>query len=190
MITQTAIASFERLLESALLDHCGPLSDSGGTVRFLPSSATGDGAKNHRLLALSISTFMFRVVMLFDFSPAFLNAGALVKAADAVEPEIKTNAQHDAYPEFVNMVCGYVNRGLQATFRHSGMSTPFVLETGCQAYLSILEPDYVIRAEVALSDSQRMFAMLALCVADGVALDFRAETEAAADEAAGELELF
>lgn len=190
MITSTAIASFEHLLKNALLDHCALLSDSGCIVNFLPPAVNREIGKNHRLIAISISTYRFRVVTLFEFPPTLPIAHALSNGRSAPEPEIRANVSHDAYPEFVNMVCGYVNRGLQAKFRHSGMSTPFTLETGCQAYLSILDPDYVLRAEAAFSDSRQIFVMLAVCVADGVELDFQAEIGTAANESAGELELF
>lgn len=190
MITPTAVASFEHLLANALVEQGGLLSDAGCTVRFLAPSESGEIGKNHRLIAVSISAYCFRVVALFEFPPSSPGASGSSGGLPAAESDLRANASHDAYPEFANMVCGYVNRGLQARFRHSGMSTPFTLETGCQAYLSILDPACVIRAEAAFGDARWIFATLAVCVADGVELDFHAVIEAAASESAGELELF
>ena len=194
MIGANAVKSFERLLDRALHDHCSADPADRCVVKFLPLGAPPQlkpaEMANRRLISLGISSYLFRVVLLFDFASDPATRQYLARSARIDTPMLDGKALNDAYGEFVNMVCGAVNRGLHGEFRHSGMSTPFALESSCCNYLEILQPDAVLTATATINDDVQLRVIAALCGAADVELDFSIETAALAEANSGELELF
>lgn len=190
MISPKAAASIAWLFERALRENsvAGP-QDQCLVTRRPPAALPGDDAKK-QLVVLSISSYVFRIVALFVFDTNPQTAAHFAKLARSTNPHLQGQALSDAYAELVNMICGAVNRGLRADFRHSGMSTPFVLESSCAQYVSILNPSQTHAFEVVVNDGVRFQLIVCTCVAGGANLDFDVDRSAQEEEVSGELELF
>jgi hypothetical protein len=189
MITPDAIAAIHWLFEKSIRDHSLSGPDDLCEVAVLPDVTYSAGVNRH-LVALTISSYLFRIVALFDFGQDSATLAHLAKLTHSSESALEGQALDDAYAELVNMICGGVNRGLSAVFRHSGMSTPFVLESTCAGYLKILEPTRCSTFRVTINGSVRFDLLLSICLASDTTLDFSIDRDEAEGSAAGELELF
>lgn len=190
VISHSAAASIAWLFEKALRDHsvAGPENECAITVRTKGTPAPEDA--NHRLVILNISSYAFRIVTLFDFPTDRATVAHMAKIMRRGEEMLQGQTLLDAFEEFANMVCGAVNRGLSAKFRHVGMSTPFLLENTCASYVSIFKPTEVQAIEVAVGDTVRFQVLVCICVDNQTTLDFHVEREAHVEASSGELELF
>jgi hypothetical protein len=190
MISQSAKAGIEWLFEKAVRENS--VSGDGDTCVLTKLLADKEipSTTHQQLVVLSISTYLFRIVALFQFNDDALTNEHMVRMTRSLTPDLDEQALSDAYAELVNMVCGAVNRGLGVPFPHIGMSTPYILESSCANYAAALEPQYLQRYEVAINDSMRFNLTVCLCAGADIALDFRIDTYEAEEELAGELELF
>jgi hypothetical protein len=162
MISARATSSLDALFKQSILEH------GGETFSVTRETEMPVSDEEHSLLVLSISSYLFRIVALFDFAPP----------------------ARDADAELINMICGAVNRGLSTVFAHAGMSTPYVLESSCAQYLPLLEPDLTLHYAVQSGSSSRFNLAACLCVTSGTTLDFSLDLSAHEDASSGELELF
>jgi len=200
MISANAEASIERLFENAIRGNAA-LPDDRCRIDWrdgrAAAASAGNGAGNEtndannrrRLVALTVSTYLFRIVALFDFGGDPATAAHLARLSRSGKAVLAGQELHDACNELGNVICGEVNRGLSSRFRHAGMSTPFVLEGSCIEHLESLAPSAVWRAEVTVNDEVRFVADVCLCAGRDADLDFHIEPEQQL-ETAGELELF
>lgn len=190
MITQSAIAGIEWLFEKAVRENSvsGP-EDSCSLSKLAVAKEVKDNEKQH-LVVLTISSYLFRIVALFQFNKDQATIEHMARLSRSQTPELDEQALVDAYAELVNMVCGAVNRGLGTPFPHIGMSTPYALESSCANYMAALQPQYTQHYEVSVGDSVRFNLSLCLCAGADTSLDFRIDTYEAEEEASGELELF
>ncbi len=195
MITPRASNAIGWLFENAIREtsltqadgHCRivahpPLSDA--------TASTDDTVGPRRLVVLNISSYDFRIVALFDFACDGATVSHLAKTVRSEEGALQGQALDDAYAEFVNMICGSVNRGLCSQIQHSGMSTPFTLESSCARYLSLLNSEQVQHYAVTLTEEMHFRFWVCLSSAPQTTLDFDVPRTIAAEEASGELELF
>lgn len=192
MISRDAREAIEWLFDKAIhehslkdaADHCEIHLQTGGE-----GEREGNAATAH-LVVLNISSYLFRIVALFEFER---NGGMKTHLAGLLgldERSLNEQALCDAYAEFVNMVCGAVNRGLSACF-HAGMSTPFFLESACVDHVAILQPTEVRVLKVVINDTARFRLTLCIQVAHNETLDFRLERHQEQQvESNGELEFF
>lgn len=190
MITPDAIASIDRLFEKSIRDRSLAGPDDFCEVAIVPDVAPSAVEGKRHLVALTISSYLFRFVALFDFGRDAATLAHLAKLAHSPESALEGQALADAYAELVNMICGGVNRGLSTVFRHSGMSTPFVLESTCAGHLQILDPARYSTFKVTINGSVRFDVLLCVCLAPDTTLDFRVDRDEAEEAAAGELEFF
>jgi hypothetical protein len=190
MITAKASAALDWLFEKAIRDNSVLAGGESCTVSRKAEVAAPAEDSQRQLVVLNMSSYLFRIVALFDFDSAAAATAHLARQTMSGDRALEGQARFDACAEFVNMVCGAVNRGLCTAFQHAGMSTPFQLESSCARYLSVLTPSRVQCFEVAVDDGMRFNVTVCVCLAAGTTLDFdvdRSEPEVAAG---GELELF
>lgn len=191
MISAKAITSIGWLFEQAIREN----SVAGGqdrcvvTSRPLAAMPQADAAKR-QLVVLNISSYVFRIVALFVFESDAATATHFARVLRSNQPQLQGQALLDAYAELTNMICGAVNRGLRADFRHSGMSTPFLLESSCADYVSILNPSHTHAYDVEINESVRFQLVVCSCVAASANLDFDIDRSTREEEVSGELELF
>ena len=97
----------------------------------------------------------------------------------------------DAYAEFVNLICGTVNRNLSPVFPHIGMSTPGFIDSACSGYIDTLNPVAIRSFDINVNDSARFKTTLCVCVTKGSKpLDFSINRQEKEIHTSGELELF
>lgn len=159
-------------------------------VTRLTESPPSTGDEQRQLVVLNMSSYVFRVVALFDFSMDAATRAHLAKLSRTPLARLDGQALLDACSEWVNMICGAVNRGLSARFPHAGMSTPFPLESSCAHHLSLLNPAWTRVFAVEINQSVRYNLNVCVCVASGSTLDFDLDRSAQEDASSGELELF
>jgi hypothetical protein len=190
MISQSAKAGLDWLFEKAV--RTNSVSGEGDTCvlsKVAPGKELPTNA-NQQLVVLTISSYVFRIVTMFQFNDDATTNEHMVRMTKTQTQDLDAQALSDAYAELVNMVCGAVNRGLGVPFPHIGMSTPYMLESSCANYAAALEPEYLQRFEVAINDSVRFNLTYCICASADTSLDFRIDTYEAEEESAGELELF
>lgn len=190
MISQSAKAGIEWLFEKAVRANSVSGPEDSCVLTKLAADKELPSKTSQHLVVLSISSYLFRIVALFQFNDDAATHEHMVRMTRSQTPELDEQALSDAYAELVNMVCGAVNRGLGVPFPHIGMSTPYMLESSCANYAAALEPEYLQRFEVAVNDSMRFTLTYCLCMGADTSLDFRIDTYEAEEESAGELELF
>lgn len=190
MISRDAREAVEWLFETAIRDHSVKDAEDVCEVSVLaePQSSDGRSAASH-LIVLNISSYLFRIVALFEFERDDAMKAQLAKLLGLDERGLDDHALFDAYAEFVNMVCGAVNRSLSAQF-HAGMSTPFVLESACVDHLSILQPTLQVALSTVINGDARFTLTLCIQVAPNETLDFKMERHETQVESSGELEFF
>jgi hypothetical protein len=186
MFTPGAITAISQLFENALVEHSrsGP-DDDVGVERASVTTAT-DG----HLVVLNISSYLFRIVAVFEFGTDAASCAHMARLTRSPAPQLEGQALHDACSELVNMICGAVNRNLCTGFRHVGMSTPFVLERSCRDYLSGIAPDEIVTMAVAVNTDMQFGLTLCFCPDRTANVDFVLPPVVEEDTSAGELELF
>ena len=190
MITPGAAASLDWLFDKALKANGLVSPDDEFIVTAGGDAVSAVDATNSRLIALGISSYRFRIVSLFRIATDTPTVAHFSRLQGNTGGPLEGQALLDALCEFANRVCGEVNRGLTAEFRHSGMSTPFVLDGSCMEHVAALDPTYVKALEVSVNQSARFSVTVCACVDRETTLDFLVDRSATADESAGELELF
>ncbi|WP_156970618.1 hypothetical protein [Andreprevotia chitinilytica] len=185
-MTPRAVAAIEWLFEQSIQDniHAG----SGENSRFDKRKITQAEQGERKLVVLNISSYLFRIVALFDFDSSPSTVQYLQRHSRS--QDLQGQLLLDAYAELVNMICGKVNRALCEAFRHAGMSTPFFLESSCAAYVDLLEPTHAQTYEVAIGDDVRFNLIVCICSSDDGQVDFDVDRTAQPEEIGGELELF
>ncbi|WP_028454922.1 hypothetical protein [Chitinilyticum litopenaei] len=178
MFTPASIDAIETLFRNAIREHGGSPDSAVTTV----------AASARNAIVLSISSYLFKIVLLFDFP------------ADAGKPQGREPAAGrggmpapclDARAELVNMICGSAKRGLGQTFPHVGMSTPILIDGNCLEHVAAIAPDAQRRLQVAMGDGEAFACLICLFAAKDSAIDFRLAAAPVAQAAgSGELELF
>ena len=133
-----------------------------------------------QIVVLTVASYVFRLMTIFHVSGDSATQNYFTRS----DPE---RALSEVFGELGNLCCGAMNRDLGQHFLHTGMSTPYLLESACIAFLNELKPAYVAQHRIVINDSLVMHATLCLCAY--APIDFHVDTQIAA-EATGELELF
>ena len=148
-------------------------------VETLPGAPLVD-KPGSRILVLTVASYAFRLLVIFhlDDDPA---------SADYFTRSGTGPAYDEVISELGNLCCGAMNRELGNYFVHTGMSTPYVLESRCLLFLRELNPGHIARQRIRIGAQASMYATL--CVCAYAALDFQVTAESHA-EVTGELEFF
>jgi len=149
-----------------------------------------DNRKNRKIFVLNISSYTFRVVVLFNFGTDGLTHTHFSRQSSNVDEGRSKHKLEDSIAELANMICGSVNRHLSEAFRHAGMSTPIQLDSACAHYISMLAPSHVMRFEVKLDDLLSFDVMICTCLSQNTKLDFTVDQLQHEDIEHGALELF
>lgn len=190
MITINATTAIERLFEKSVHENalCSP-EEHCLVTRHGGATPPGADAKNP-LVVLNISSYLFRIVALFEFNTDAAMVERLARITRSPNQKLAGQAQLDAYAELANMICGSVNRSLCQQFRHAGISTPYFLENSCSQYLAMLKPAQTQMFEVSINAALWFKLAVCTCVADDAMLDFSLDESVQLESQSGELELF
>ena len=184
MITERAKASFDRLLVSSLKTGI-PVGGASVSVELV---ATLDKIKEKKIVVLTVSSYLFRLMVILYFSPDGATRAHFNRSATDGAPELTDDEFYDRVAECGNVCCGSLNRDLGKHFPHVGMSTPNILDKDCMDYVDLLGCGLMKHYKVNLDASPTMYA--SLCVADYGTVDFHVDPIAEGDVSVGELEMF
>jgi hypothetical protein len=169
--------AFHKAIRGNLLREAGDSCEIGAD----PSGSAGQYSQA-KLLLITISSFVFRLIVIFRIidNPATRAYYLRVAAAQDLD---------EVFAEVANMCGGTLNRELSVQFAHLAMSTPYTLSGECMSFLSELRPQHVVRYGITINDSVQLQATLCMCCSRPIEV---AAATAAADEidCVGELELF
>ncbi|MBV8465010.1 MAG: hypothetical protein JO218_03600 [Burkholderiales bacterium] len=189
MVTSSTLDTITWLFERAIQDNAKG-GDDHCIVARSPERDEVDEAKNRHLIVLNIASYTFRFVALFDFAKDVATREHLARVLRSPEAAQEGQAATDAYAEFVNLICGAVNRELCNVFRHGGMSTPSVLDSQCMRYVATLKPAETLSFDVVINEAMRFRLVVCICVSKGTTLEFQVDRSQVVEEVTGELELF
>ena len=145
------------------------------------------GMKATKCVVLTISSYLFRLMVLIYFTPDATTKSHFAKANRLHESDMSEQALIDAISEFSNMCCGALSRDLSPIFRHIGMSTPNILDTECASYLHLFKCGHTQHFKVEVNNHAHLH--FSLCVSEYSDIDFEVDTTTE-DVSTGELELF
>jgi hypothetical protein len=132
------------------------------------------------LLLITISSFVFRLVTIFQFSSGEATRQYYAGSGAAVPPE-------ETFTEVVNLCCGALSRELSAQFKHLAMSIPYRLEASSLKFLGELKAGLTTTLDITINDSARMRATLCMSASRPIEL---AAPAAEVNHAGGALEMF
>ncbi|MFT4174916.1 MAG: hypothetical protein QM639_20265 [Rhodocyclaceae bacterium] len=147
-------------------------------------------AQASHLLALTLSGYDFRIVVLFDFAVDETTRAFFARQFRRRESLIADEALPDALSEYVNMVCGTANRWLASETRATGMSTPFILQAECKRHIERIAPEQSLVYRVKARDLIEFELVLCICPTQGATLDLAPASVQIEEAVGGELELF
>src|SRR5258707_5709991 len=179
MISSSAQASFEGLFMKAARSRLPQGPDDACDIVPLESD-NANATSDANVVVLTISSILFRLLLVFHFDEDESTRGYFVK--DSAD-----DALCDALLEVFNLCCGAVNQDLLRYFPDLGMSTPYVLSARCLSHLEQLKPDYLSSYAITINGSVQLAATV--CVCAHAPIDFVADLTAV-EESSGELELF
>ncbi|QJQ00980.1 hypothetical protein [Herbaspirillum rubrisubalbicans] len=182
-ISAAARDGFDTLLQQALRSSLVP-SAASAEITVLDDVAA---IVEKKMVVLTISSYLFRLMVMFHFTPDAATRGHFARLTRANPAEMGDQAFMDAIAECGNLCCGIFNRELGRFFPHLGMSTPNVIDTQCVAYLQKLNCAHVRHFAIDLADAPRFH--VSLCISAYDHLDFAVSVEEQVDTT-GELELF
>jgi CheY-specific phosphatase CheX len=194
MISTNAVAAIKQLFEQSLREHCvsGP-EDQCHVTSLNEMDAVRDKAETReqqQLVVLNISSYAFRIVILFEFDEDAATTAHLAKISHRTVNSLQGQELLDTYSEFVNLICGKVNRDLGKAIFHSGLSTPFFLESTCAQYVSVLKPSHTHFIEALVNSVVRFKLTICICTAHDATIDFQVDMSKQAETSTGEMELF
>ncbi|CAB3801133.1 hypothetical protein [Paraburkholderia fynbosensis] len=179
MISAHARDSFERIFRKAAQTRLPVKADD--LCEIVPLAEAGAGAtKNTQVVVLTISSIVFRLLLILHFDEDDSTRGYYLNDSDG-------RPFQEAFLEICNLCCGAMNQELLRYFPDLGMSTPYVLNARCLPHLHELKPALLSSYSVVLNGDVRLAATV--CVCAHAPLDFVADTSAV-EETSGELELF
>ncbi|WP_206997762.1 hypothetical protein [Trinickia mobilis] len=178
MISAQAIDSFEKIFYYAARSRL--TVDSAHSCEITPVALPEGETRTHAdVVVLTISSIFFRLLLILHFDNEQATRNYYLGAGQGTLEE--------SLLEVSNLCCGAMNQQLVEYFPDLGMSTPYLLSSGCVPYLDQLKPDHVSSYRVMIGDSVRLGATLCLCA--DAPLDFAAKVSDTT-ESVGELELF
>ncbi|KPC54278.1 hypothetical protein [Amantichitinum ursilacus] len=188
MFSHAALENIYTLFEQSIQANAVALPSDVCVIERI-ALPDANGRPGHAVV-LNISSYLFRIIALFDFEADATTGAHLALRGRSATPVLEGQALVDVLGELVNMICGSVNRSLCAAFRHAAMSTPFVLERHCARYINEVAPTAQQTFVITLNDSVRFGLTLSLCAAAGSDIDFRLAPAPVQEAVAGELEFF
>ncbi|WP_050478924.1 hypothetical protein [Herbaspirillum rhizosphaerae] len=183
MLSQSAKDGFDLLLTQSLKNSLAP---SGVEMQISTLPETVDFPEK-QMVVLTVSSYLFRLMVMFYFSPDAATRGHFARLNNIEEEEMSEQTFMDAIAESGNLCCGILNRDLGNFFPHIGMSTPNVIDKNCAAYLQKLNSQHIQHFAVDMDGSPRFH--VSLCVSAYADIDFSVSADELGSDT-GELELF
>lgn len=183
MISQHAQAGFEHVFKQGLQSSLAPGADDRCDITEVPNT---DEASSVQVVMLTISSFLFRLIVLIHFSSNEATREHFARINGKQLDQMDDQGFQDAIRESGNICCGALNRDLLPHFPHMGLSTPNILHRNSADHLEALKYGFIKHVRVVVNDAVTFYATL--CVCESGALDF--EVDVNAQEVTGELELF
>jgi hypothetical protein len=179
VISENARQGFNQLFIRAATAHL-----TMGSADSIEIAALADGTivetPEKQIVVLTVASYRFRLLTLF-------HVGSDQATADYFTRSDPERFLLEAFGEIGNLCCGAMNRELGKHFPHTGMSTPYWLESHCIPFIGELNPAHLAQYRIVINGSVLMHASLCLCAY--APIDFCVDSESAAP-ATGELELF
>jgi hypothetical protein len=190
MMSANAVADIRRLFEQSLRENCTSGPEDQCLITDAAETVVDEEHGQHQVVVLNISSYAFRIVILFEFNEDAETTAHLAKISRRESKSMQRQDMLDAYSEFVNLICGKVNRDLGKAIFHSGLSTPFFLESTCAQYLSILKPSHTHILDAVVNHNVHFCLTVCICTADDISIDFQIDPTAQVETTTGEMELF
>ncbi len=184
MISNKARDGFDHLLMQGVK---GAIAAQSDVICEVSVASDLKGMTATKCVVLTISSYLFRLMVLIHFTPDAATKSHFAKASRAQESDMSEQTFIDAISEFSNMCCGALSRDLSPIFRHIGMSTPNILDTECASYLHLLKCGHTQHFKVEVNNLTHLH--FSLCVSEYSDIDFEVDMTAE-DVSTGELELF
>lgn len=184
MISTNARNGFDHLLIQGFKGALAAQPDDTCDIGSVPDLS---GVKDTKCVVLTISSYLFRLMVLIYFTPDTPTKAHFSRASKIDASAMSEQALIDAISECANMCCGALSRDLSRVFPHIGMSTPNILDKESSSSLHTLNCGHIQHFTVDINKATRFHA--SLCVSDYADLDFVVDTTAS-DVSSGELELF
>ncbi len=154
---------------------------AGDACSIVAATGPDPGVKlGPKLLMVTISSFAFRLVIVFQVSHEQPTLDYYAGAAQVPLDEV--------FCEVANMCCGALGRELSAQFKHLAMSIPYGLESQCTAFLQELAPRFQASYDITINDAARL--RITLCMCCNRPVEFQPAPAVEVSHAGGELELF
>lgn len=184
MISQQARDGFDHLLTRALRSSLSVSDEQPCDIHVIADLDDADASTS---VVLTISSYLFRLIVMVHFSPDRATREHVARVNKIAPEEMSEQSFHDAIAECGNICCGILNRDLGPVFPHIGMSTPNIIDKRCTAYLDMLNAGHIQHFQIDVERDPMFY--VTLCVCDYADLDFAIDVnDAGADT--GELELF
>jgi len=142
--------------------------------------AVDDGRAGEHLLVITLTSFVFRLLVIFQIADSAPNRAYYVK-------EGADRPLGESFAEVANMCVGALNRELSHDFPHLAMSTPYQLDGECLAHLGELHPQYSASYAISINGTAKLAVTLCICCYAPMVIAVHAQR---AEQALGELELF
>jgi hypothetical protein len=143
--------AFRRAAAATLIRSAGDVCD----VQAAAKGADSQLQTQSPLLLITISSFVFRLVTVFQISGSEATRQYYCESGAAT-------ASEEAFTEAVNLCCGALSRELSAQFKHLAMSIPYRLESSCLNFLGELKAGLTTSYDITINDSARMRATLCM----------------------------
>ena len=168
--------AFRRAASATLIRSAGDVCDVKPAIKGAESELQTESP----LLLITISSFVFRLVTIFQFSGNEATRQYYAGSGAAVMPE-------ETFTEVVNLCCGALSRELSAQFKHLAMSIPYRLEASSLKFLGELKAGLTTTLDITINDSARMRATLCMSAIRPIEL---AAPATEVSHAGGALEMF
>jgi hypothetical protein len=179
MLTDEAKRGVNSIFTRAVVANLG--RNETDSIKVVPISESGlTELPEARIFVLTIASYLFRLMTIFHLHPGKETEDFFTRS----NPRLSCN---EIFYEVGNLCVGAMNRELGTHFGHIGMSTPYMLESKCLAFIKELKPSYLAQHRIEINESIAMHATLCLCAY--APIDFSVATNASV-EATGALELF
>jgi hypothetical protein len=184
MISARARDGFDQLLVRAIRSSLTLSPNDDCEIAVLDDTS---GIAETKIIMLTISSYVFRLVVFIHFSPNRQTKNYFAKLRKIAPDEMSDQSFYDTIAECGNVCCGILNRELWEFYPHIGMSTPNIMDRNCTTHLGALRHGHIRHFKIRVDDDFEFHA--GLCVCDYADIDFAVKPEAI-ESSIGELELF
>jgi hypothetical protein len=189
MVSSNAAESIQWLFEKALSENIQGSIDLVHRLQESIGFHSRQAIRKNRLFVISIASYQFKIVTLFEFDhdhPGEPNT----RDSDVAQTSFVSSVVRRDPGEFVNMICGSVNRALGEHFPSIGMSTPFQVDASCSDHIHALNPAMTKVFDVCCEHHGKFRVAACVCLTKSSRMDFKVRRDMIEEQVSGELEFF